>query len=94
MSIQWSQRVIRKSKQITLNWRGHIFTTEIYKKKLETIIDLKSTHKFKLIQCVIICSYKHIDLDAEMEYCASSTSMLAEEIWQIAKGFVEVPTYL
>ena len=31
---------------------------------------------------------------AEMEYCASAASMLAEEIWQIAEGFVEVPTYL
>ena len=26
----------------------------------------------------------------EMEYCASAASMLAEEIWQIAEGFVEV----
>ena len=25
-----------------------------------------------------------------MEYCASATSMLAEEFWQIAEGFVEV----
>ena len=25
-----------------------------------------------------------------MEYCASAASMLAEEIWQIAKGFVNV----
>ena len=30
----------------------------------------------------------------EMEYCASATSMLAEEIWQIAEGFVEVPVNL
>ena len=35
-----------------------------------------------------------------MEYCASAASaasaasMLAEEIWQTAEGFVEVPTYL
>ena len=28
---------------------------------------------------------------AKMEYCASAASMLAEEIWQIAEGFVEVP---
>ena len=28
---------------------------------------------------------------AEMEYCASATSILAEEIWQISEGFVEVP---
>ena len=27
---------------------------------------------------------------AEMEFCASAASMLAEEIWQIAEGFVEV----
>ena len=27
----------------------------------------------------------------EMEYCESSASMLAEEIWQIAEGFVEGP---
>ena len=26
-----------------------------------------------------------------MEYCASAASMLAEEILQIAEGFVEVP---
>ena len=26
-----------------------------------------------------------------MEYCASAASMLAEEISQIAEGFVEVP---
>ena len=26
----------------------------------------------------------------EMEYCVSAASMLAEEIWQIAEGFVEV----
>ena len=25
-----------------------------------------------------------------MEYCASTASMLAEEIWQIVEGFVEV----
>ena len=31
---------------------------------------------------------------AEMEYCASTASMLPEEIWQIVKGFVEVPTKL
>ena len=31
---------------------------------------------------------------AEMEYCASAASMLAEEIWQNAEGFVEVPAYL
>ena len=29
-----------------------------------------------------------------MEYCASAASMLAEEIWQIAEGFVEVPVNL
>ena len=29
-------------------------------------------------------------LSTEMEYCASAASMLAEEIWQIAEGFVEV----
>ena len=28
--------------------------------------------------------------NSEMEYCASAASMLAEEIWQIAEGFVEV----
>ena len=27
---------------------------------------------------------------AEMEYCASAASMLAEEFWQIAEGFAEV----
>ena len=31
---------------------------------------------------------------AEMEYCASAASMLAEEIWQIAEGFVEVPEHI
>ena len=31
---------------------------------------------------------------SEMEYCASAASMLAEEIWQIAEGFVEVPVNL
>ena len=31
---------------------------------------------------------------AEMEYCASAASMLAEEIWQIAEGYVEVPVTL
>ena len=30
----------------------------------------------------------------EMEYCVSAASMLAEEIWQIAEGFVEVPVNL
>ena len=29
-----------------------------------------------------------------MEYCASAASMLAEEIWQIAEGFVKVPVNL
>ena len=29
-------------------------------------------------------------LNAEMEYCESAASMLAEEIWQIVEGFVEV----
>ena len=29
-----------------------------------------------------------------MEYYASVVSMLAEEIWQIAEGFVEVPINL
>ena len=33
-------------------------------------------------------------LTPEMEYCASGASMLAEEIWQIAEGFVEVPVNL
>ena len=33
---------------------------------------------------MIIVSY------SEMEYCASTVRMLAEEIWQIAEGFVEV----
>ena len=32
--------------------------------------------------------------ESEMEYCASAASMLAEEIWQIAEGFVEVPVNL
>ena len=31
---------------------------------------------------------------SEMEYCASAVSMLAEEILQIAEGFVEVPINL
>ena len=30
----------------------------------------------------------------EMEYCASTASMLTEEIWQIAEGFVEIPPNL
>ena len=29
-----------------------------------------------------------------MEYCASAASMLTEEFWQIAEGFVEVPVNL
>ena len=29
-----------------------------------------------------------------MEFCASAASMLAEEFWQIAEGFVEVPVNL
>ena len=33
-------------------------------------------------------------LYSEMEYCASAASMLAEEFWQIAEGFVEVPVNL
>ena len=28
--------------------------------------------------------------EAEMEYCVSAASKLAEEIWQITEGFVEV----
>ena len=32
--------------------------------------------------------------EAEIKYCASAASMLAEEIWQIAEGFVEVPVNL
>ena len=31
---------------------------------------------------------------SEMEYCASTTRMLGEEIWQIAERFVEVPANL
>ena len=31
-----------------------------------------------------------LHLTPEMEYCASAASMLVEEIWQIAEGFVEV----
>ena len=31
----------------------------------------------------------HMILYAEMEYCASAASILAEEIWQNAEGFVE-----
>ena len=34
------------------------------------------------------------ELHPEMEYCASAASMLAEEILQIAEGFVEVPMNL
>ena len=29
-----------------------------------------------------------------MEFCASAASMLAEEFWQIAEGFMEVPVNL
>ena len=29
-----------------------------------------------------------------MEYCASTASMLAEEIWQTVEGFVEIPATL
>ena len=32
--------------------------------------------------------------NTEMEYCASAASMLAEEIWQIVEGFVEIPANL
>ena len=32
--------------------------------------------------------------NSEMEYCASAASMPAEEISQIAEGFVEVPVKL
>ena len=35
--------------------------------------------------------YGLFQISAEMEYCVSATSMLVEEIWQIVKGFVEVP---
>ena len=34
------------------------------------------------------------ELAPEMEYCASATSMLAENFCQIAEGFVEVPINL
>ena len=37
-------------------------------------------------QVALILGYQY----PEMEYCASNASMLAEEIWQIAEGFVEV----
>ena len=43
-------------------------------------------------------AYHHGDTQAktatEMEYWASAASMLAEEFWQIAEGFVEVPVIL
>ena len=29
-----------------------------------------------------------------MDYCGSAVSLLAEEFWQIAEGFVEVPVKL
>ena len=29
----------------------------------------------------------------DLEYCASTAIMLAEEIWQIAEGFAELPAY-
>ena len=35
-----------------------------------------------------------ISAKSEMKYCASAASMLAEEIWEIAEGFVEVPVNL
>ena len=34
------------------------------------------------------------EISTEMEYCASAAIMFAEEIWQIAEGFVEVPVNL
>ena len=39
------------------------------------------------------CLYFNL-LSSEMEYCGSAASMLVEEIWQIAEGFVEVPANL
>ena len=48
------------------------------------VIGFKTSIKFCTKSC---CT-------AEMEYCVSAASMLAEEIWQIAEGFVEVPVYL
>ena len=48
-----------------------------------------------MIQAKFKILYHSIDwFSAEMEYCASAASMLAEEIWQIAEGFVEVPVNL
>ena len=41
-------------------------------------------------QVALILGYQY----PEMEYCASDANMLAEEIWQIAEGFVEVPAHL
>ena len=42
----------------------------------------------------ILTTRSIFDILAEMEDCASAARMLAEEIWQIAEGFVEVPTNL
>ena len=39
-------------------------------------------------------SEKQVHIRSEVEYCTSAASMLAEDIWQIAEGFVEVPTNL
>ena len=37
--------------------------------------------------CFYVCACVRY---SEMEFCASAASMLVEEIWQIAEGFVEV----
>ena len=45
---------------------------------------LSACLSFRLFVCL------SVRLSAEMEFCASAASLLAEDIWQIAEGFVEV----
>ena len=38
--------------------------------------------------------FKLLNMNPEMEYCASAASMLAEEMWKIVEGFEEVSANL
>ena len=77
-------KVRRVTTGLKLGWEANLKITR------RTTAALR--YKIELFQSIFL-GYLGLSW-SEMEYCVSTASMLAEEIWQIAEGFVEVPVNL
>ena len=61
---------------------------------LEDLLHIYGLYIRSVTEQSAVVWHSAITKGAEMEYCASAASMLAEEFWQIAEGFVEGPVNL